>query len=223
MLASGLLDQAVTVFRAGGWVMYPLLMLSVIGVALSLERAMFFARADGRSARRAAVSMSRMLASGQMREARAVAQQSAGVYGDFVISALRSGGAAAVAAAFEGVRPSVERFTPTLSAIITAAPMLGILGTVVGIIDSFRLLGDAGPITDPAAVASGIATALYTTAFGLTVALVVLFPYVAIRSRAGRCAARLDALAVAIESQISEPDAPVGEAQAERSSAASSS
>ncbi|MEM7622209.1 MAG: MotA/TolQ/ExbB proton channel family protein, partial [Planctomycetota bacterium] len=79
--------------------------------------------------------------------------------------------------------------------IITAAPMLGILGTVTGIIRSFSLLGGEAAVTDPAAIAAGIGEALFTTAFGLTVALITLFPHAAFRSQADRCLARFEVLA----------------------------
>ena len=63
-----------------------------------------------------------------------------------------------------------------LDTIITLAPLLGILGTVLGIISSFELLGDSG-IEDPKAVTGGIAQALITTAAGLSIALVTLVPF----------------------------------------------
>lgn len=62
-----------------------------------------------------------------------------------------------------------------LDTIVTLAPMLGILGTVTGIIASFNLLG-ASTAADPAAVSSGIAEALITTATGLIVSMVALVP-----------------------------------------------
>jgi biopolymer transport protein ExbB len=63
-----------------------------------------------------------------------------------------------------------------LDTIITMAPLLGILGTVTGIIISFDFLGKAG-VEDPKAVTGGIAQALITTAAGLTVALTTIVPY----------------------------------------------
>src|SRR5690606_10220492 len=118
----------------------------------------------------------------------------------------RGGGLSEVAAreAIEIVRPAIERFSATLSTIITAAPMLGILGTVTGIIRSFAAVGaqaaagaGAGEATDPTLVADGIAQALYTTAFGLLIAIVTLFPYVIFRARIDRALGRLELLAAA--------------------------
>ncbi len=71
---------------------------------------------------------------------------------------------------------SMKRGLSILDTIITAAPLLGILGTVSGIIVSFDMLGSSG-IGDPKAVAGGIAQALITTAAGLTVAIVALLPH----------------------------------------------
>lgn len=68
-----------------------------------------------------------------------------------------------------------------LDTVITMAPMLGILGTVLGIIESFQVLHSAG-VTDPQSVVGGIAEALITTAAGLFVALLALLPYNFFRS-----------------------------------------
>jgi biopolymer transport protein ExbB len=73
----------------------------------------------------------------------------------------------------------IERMTRGLNildTIITMAPLLGILGTVIGIINSFELLSHSG-IQNPKAVTGGIAQALITTAAGLTVAILTLVPF----------------------------------------------
>ena len=85
----------------------------------------------------------------------------------------------------------------TLSTIITAAPMLGILGTVLGIIASFEILGADPSATDPSQVSLGIAEALITTATGLVIALVALFPYNAFRTQLDATLSRLELLASA--------------------------
>ena len=104
---------------------------------------------------------------------------------------------ASAADAVESQRHRLERFMPTLSTIITAAPMLGILGTVLGIIASFELLSAQNASTDPQSVSQGIAESLLTTAAGLVVAVVTLFPYNALRAQVDRTLSRLESLAAA--------------------------
>ena len=85
-----------------------------------------------------------------------------------------------------------------LDTIVTVAPLLGILGTVLGIIDSFDLLSDAG-IQNPQAVLGGIAQALITTAAGLTVAVISLLPMNYFLSRLQKQAELIADLATQLE------------------------
>ena len=64
-----------------------------------------------------------------------------------------------------------------VSTIITAEPMLGILGTVTGIIQTFSQLQGADGVANPMAATAGIGEALITTAGGLIASLILLFPY----------------------------------------------
>ena len=57
-----------------------------------------------------------------------------------------------------------------LDTIVTASPLLGLLGTILGIIDTFKALAQSG-ISDPSGVSAGIGTALFATALGISVAL----------------------------------------------------
>ena len=64
-----------------------------------------------------------------------------------------------------------------VSTIITAEPMLGILGTVTGIMQTFGALNGADGVVNPMSATAGIGEALITTAAGLVASLVLLFPY----------------------------------------------
>jgi biopolymer transport protein ExbB len=70
---------------------------------------------------------------------------------------------------------TLGRFMRVLEAVVQAAPMLGLLGTVVGMIDAFGALAQSTGGVDPALLAGGIWTALTTTAIGLAIALVFYF------------------------------------------------
>jgi biopolymer transport protein ExbB len=75
--------------------------------------------------------------------------------------------------AFLHVRDELSRRLWILDTTVTAAPLLGLLGTILGIVDTFMALAQSG-MSDPQAVSSGIGTALYATALGISVALVGL-------------------------------------------------
>ena len=71
-----------------------------------------------------------------------------------------------------------------VSTIITAEPMLGILGTVTGIIKTFAQFSAASGAANPIAATAGIGEALITTAAGLIASLILLFPYNVLSNRA---------------------------------------
>lgn len=76
----------------------------------------------------------------------------------------------------------LERFLPALATIASAAPLFGLFGTVIGMIEIFGAQQTAGQ-GDPTTVAHGISVALYNTAFGLLIALFALLFYRYFRSR----------------------------------------
>jgi biopolymer transport protein ExbB len=63
-----------------------------------------------------------------------------------------------------------------LETIVTAAPLLGLLGTIIGMMHSFKLIGNKG-LVDPTGVTGGVAQALIATALGLFIALIALFAF----------------------------------------------
>ncbi len=73
-------------------------------------------------------------------------------------------------AEFIDARAKLSRNVWILDTLVTAAPLLGLLGTILGIIETFSALAQSG-ISDPAAVSRGIGTALFATALGISVAL----------------------------------------------------
>jgi biopolymer transport protein ExbB len=75
-------------------------------------------------------------------------------------------------------KDKLQRNLWLLDTIVTAAPLLGLLGTILGIVDTFYTLAQSG-MSDPAGVSSGIGTALYATALGIGIAVfgLVFFNY----------------------------------------------
>lgn len=203
-----MIDRAIQFFLSGGWVMYPLLIMSLLSLTLIFERLVFWMfTAQRRSASRLASYLG-LFGSDQSHQASKEAANDQSLEGQLVRLALKSKvqNEAVLIGHIESMRPEIERFAPVLGAIIAAAPLLGILGTVTGIIRSFDLLGDAAAVSDPSMVAGGIAEALYTTAFGLTIALITLFPHVYFKSRAERALGRLEILAGVIAEHCNSSD-----------------
>lgn len=82
----------------------------------------------------------------------------------------------------------------SLDMVVQAAPMLGLLGTVVGMIDAFSVLAVVDGVVDPAALAGGIYVALTTTAVGLAIALLAFFIATWLESRIDRERTIMEAL-----------------------------
>lgn len=74
------------------------------------------------------------------------------------------------------VEKSLTRGLWVLETVVTAAPLLGLLGTITGMMDSFKLIGGNG-LVNPTGVTSGVAQALIATALGLLIALICLFGF----------------------------------------------
>jgi len=197
------IDDLTSLINRGGIVMIPLFILSVISLALIIERFWFWFFMGGRGNMRRLAKLNIALRSGDKEVVKKLIQRDGSPYGAVANALMSQGSSDAVAMeVVEQQRPRLDRFMVALSTIITAAPLLGILGTVMGIIQSFRLLGDQATLTDPSDVAGGIAAALLTTALGLIVALVTLFPYMLFRGWASQTIGRLEMIIAAAQQGI---------------------
>ncbi len=189
--------------------MWPLLGLSLVSVTLAFERLWFFTLQNNPGQLARVRQMGRMLRDGDQEKTVALVEQDESVYGAMLRRLLteKHMNDAGIVDAVESQRRRLERFMPTLSTIITAAPMLGILGTVLGIIESFEVLSLNGTAADPSELSYGIAEALITTAAGLIVSLISLFPYNAFRAQGERTLSRMESLASAGMSSTNEVNA----------------
>ena len=198
--AGGWTESLGSLLTRGGYVMIPLLALSVVTIALIVERLIFWIAVNGKTSLRRLGRLNQALRTGDGALVRGLVTDDQTPYGCVARRLVEEGANDAVALeVVEDQRGRLDRYLVTMSTIITAAPLLGILGTVIGIIQSFELLGGQSTLTDPTEVAGGIAAALLTTAFGLIVALVTLFPYMSFRGQSNRAMGRLEALVAAAQ------------------------
>lgn len=181
--------------------MYPLLACSIIALTVIIERSIFW-MIEGMRGNRALVE--RVLQLCQKGDWEGVKEKVAGSK-DFVIRILVSGilhrdfsmAKAMESAAAEEIK-RMRRYMAVLDTMITVAPLMGIFGTVLGIITSFELLGASG-IEHPQAVTAGIAQALITTASGLGIAILSVFPYNYFNSRVENAVLTIEKYATSLE------------------------
>lgn len=95
-----------------------------------------------------------------------------------------------------------------LDTVVTAAPLLGLVGTILGIIDTFAVLASSG-ISDPSGVSKGIGTALYATALGISIALIGLLFYNYLRECADRVNDQIKMLLLRTTGLVVPPKAEV--------------
>ncbi|ARJ42455.1 biopolymer transporter ExbB [Pantoea alhagi] len=104
-------------------------------------------------------------------------------------------------------KPQLNRGLWLLETIVTAAPLLGLLGTVMGIIDTFKALSASG-VSEPSLVSAGMGTALYATGLGIAIALIALVGNNYLQSRMDRIGELLKVLLIrAAGSALPLPDA----------------
>lgn len=155
--------------------MWPLLACSIVAVAVILERCWFWSRLNIRKEESESIKLlEKFRAEGHIPSGTPHGLLTAMLYAGAEAPEKESGKAMEVLA-IESLN-RMRRGMNVLDTIITAAPMLGIMGTVLGIISSFDMLGAAG-VSEPKEVIAGIAQALITTATGLGIAVVTIFPF----------------------------------------------
>ncbi len=191
----------INLFIKGGPIMYPLLMCSIIALTVILERTIFWIGEDYRRDQALVNEVLSLAEQGNWEKVRARIGNSK----DFIIRILVAGIlhrefsiAKAMETAASDELDRMRQYLPILDTIITVSPLLGIFGTVIGIILSFEMLGSAG-IEEPQAVTAGIAQALITTASGLGIAILSLFPFNYFNSRVEKAATTIEKYATSLE------------------------
>jgi biopolymer transport protein ExbB len=198
--------------QKGGWVMWPLLSLSVFSLGITIERVLFWSRVSGLAAKIRVGRLVEALRLGRRDDVVKMCEHSSQPEMMVALRMALDGADDGVAmAAAEIQRHRLERFSVLMSTIITASPMVGILGTVIGIIKSFQVLGAQTQLADPRGVSGGIGEALITTASGLTVALISLFPYMIFKGLADRAMGRMESVIAAAQTGLPKRPAPMQE------------
>jgi biopolymer transport protein ExbB len=167
----------------GGLVMVPLLASSVISLAVIIERFFFWRRVRKQASGETILPL---VAAGNTAQAMQVARTSQHPVARVLLAGLEHQNPApsiAMEATSQAELHRLKRYLPMLDTIITLAPLLGLLGTVTGMISAFGIVSEAG-LGQPHAITGGVAEALIATATGLAIAILTLVPYNYFRTKA---------------------------------------
>lgn len=179
------MENAYEFLSKGGWIMVPIGIASIIALALFLERIWSLQRNKALPSRFLEV-VDKLLRDGRYTEAEALCHQNDSHIARVLEEGIRYAGLdqAVIRERMEAAGQRevffMERFTGALGSIATVAPLLGLLGTVTGMISVFQRVvsqSGSGQAVDPGALANGIWEALITTATGLTVAIPTYLAY----------------------------------------------
>lgn len=174
------MNQLIHLFTVGGFMMWPLLLASVIVIAIAVERVSFYRRSRTDMALIAS-HLPMLLSKSDFSEAQEVCNRAGGITGNLLGEATMHIGVVSnlneyVSGEASHAASDLKAFLNYVSAIVTLSPLMGLLGTVIGMINSFDVLS----ISDgqPFAITGGVAEALVATGFGLLVAILAMVVHV---------------------------------------------
>lgn len=176
--------QLLTLFADGGWMMYPLVLCSLLALGVIIAKAWTLWVAH-RNTKRVLTEVEEVARDGRIEEAIGIASDVPGPAAAILLSGLKHirGMVVAEGEVEKAVNTTgaielgfLERGLVVLATVANVAPLMGFLGTVAGMILAFAAIETAGNV-DPALVAGGIKVALLTTATGLAIAIPVNIAY----------------------------------------------
>nr|WP_319399700.1 MotA/TolQ/ExbB proton channel family protein [uncultured Carboxylicivirga sp.] len=194
----------------GGWIMIPLLLLSVISVYIFFER--FFAIRKASSEDDGFMNKIKdYIHDGKIDSAIALCQSH-----DFPISRMIEKGITRIGRPLNDVNTAIENVgnleisrlekgLPTLATAAGGAPMIGFLGTVIGMIRAFFDMANAGNNIDVSLLSSGIYTAMVTTVTGLVIGIIAYFAYNILVAKVEKVVFKMEARTMEFMDLLNEP------------------
>ena len=187
----------VDIIHAAGWPIWPLIFASIMALAIIFER-LWALRADIIAPDNLLLEAQKMITKDGVRKEAIESLQNHSMLGEIFASALSnySNPSEIIKEAIEetgrAVNHKLERYLSTLGTIATVAPLLGLFGTIIGMVELFSSFTTSG--NDVTVFARGISIALYNTAGGIVVAVPAMIAYRFFRTK-------IDTLIVEMEQQ----------------------
>lgn len=202
-----------TFFQAGGWLMIPLVLSSLVAIAVIL--ALFMNLKKSKVLPEGLAEKAQKLArSGKMTSAHIQQVRDGSLLGSVLAAGLATVGQPrhlmkeSIEESGRHAVHKMDKYMTTLGTIAAIAPLLGLLGTVVGMIVVFNTMLLAGGVGNPADLAGGISQALVTTAFGISIAVPALIFHRYFRGKINDFAVEMEKEAVKLLEIVNVPSAP---------------
>ncbi len=206
-------------FQDGGHFMYPIAFDAVLGVAIAIERYIYLTVVRSRN-RALWQEVEPLLAQGNFRQAAQITSQSGSAIGQILSYGLaRVQGARrredvekAMEESLMGILPKLEKRTHYLATFANLATLLGLLGTVMGLISAFGAVATVNPAEKANLLSASISVAMNCTAFGLMTAVPLLVIHSVIQTKATELVDSLEMASVKFLNSITERRTEAGAA-----------
>ncbi|HEX2568957.1 MAG TPA: MotA/TolQ/ExbB proton channel family protein [Polyangia bacterium] len=197
-------------FEHGGIFMYFNVVCSAVTIAIIVERTIFFLGKGSVNARAFLEQLRKLISANNVDRAVKLCSATEAPVARVAKAGLMrmSKGEAAVATGIEetmaDVTPELKKRVAALWSVANIATLLGLLGTINGLIHSFAAVGSASPEQRSALLSKGIAEAMYNTAFGLGIAVTCMIGHVFLSAAAKKQASELETFSLKLENLLSE-------------------
>jgi len=206
--------SAMELFKAGGPIMWPIILVSFLMATVAIERIIFIVRENGRRQPEVVEKMLQLVEANDTDGALAIGKKSQDFIARILVYALTNKEHSMANAFSRAANLELQRLQqglPTLDTCITAAPLLGLLGTVTGMMSTFGKLGGGGNIADSMnEITGGVAEALIATMSGIAIAVAGLLPFNYLNSRVEESRHEVEDASNSLEIILSKSNNSVG-------------
>ena len=197
------MNAMINFFQTGGVFMYPILFVFAFGIAIAVER--YLKLTIVRNANRGMWDkLHPVLAKGDFDTARKMTEENKSTVSRLLNTGLELQGAVrrrddieiAMEETMMEIIPQLEKRTPYIALFSNIATLLGLLGTIMGLIEAFTAVANANPAEKADLLSASISVAMNTTAFGLMAGIPLLIIYVVLTSKTGEIVDSLEMASV---------------------------
>lgn len=207
-----MLDTFIRFFQEGGFFMYPIAVVLIIGLAIAIERFWFLSGAQRSNQKIFDKSLLPLLKDGDFVSAAKQARDSGTAIGALVSTGLarhlnhadRDDVEYAMEESLMEALPRLEKRTQYLATLANVSTLLGLLGTIIGLIAAFTAVANADPAEKASLLSQSISVAMNTTAFGLMAAIPLLLIHATLQTKTNEIVDRLEMAGIKVLNLLSD-------------------